>query len=1514
MNHRYLMCAFILASTAFSQLTPKASTIIDAYMPFGAHNMNSFALFPVIPNQGYTQEAPSASFHLSGDVDLYSPGIAALTATGMEYYMFFQWADLETTSGAEVVADDPDIDDPLFGVQILLDGTPNQVSTDKYLRSMNRVAWRNFFLKSVKRGIEAGADGVILDGAASLHFDSFDPEDLAAFLTYMLTRYDTTTLNDAGWNFQTTDYRVWIHDELGYTDFPQSLDIQSDAPPFAREWLDFKLERNRQTWEIIQDSINAFGNAAGRVITLYGNCAYLGEWNQSSIYHMLNLVGRDLPYYKGQLASEYFHFGDRYPLTGSITGLVKNAGSLGVRNVIWSSPNPEGTNQQAFEQQQYLTAEAFAAGGLAEFGAGPGDLDVYLPAFYMIQTQRDLLDAVRPHAQAAVILPMASGIREYFLPREFGAQMLLQEIGLTYNVVSAGNNIDWPDEFTLDQIDGYPLLVLPEAPYLTQNQINVLLTYISGGGNLITFGFSNYPGYAGGLDENNQPLSNPDWETLVQGSTGIRNYGSGHVYLLSLQSGAVGTNLDHYWNRRNSTDPGEVAVADAIRNSVANALPALGIIPEIRRRNMDRKIMVFRHDTPTEDAMLIHFVSGNVDAGTLLHTTEENLTVNLSLPVNLTGDSASVTFYSPENPTGSEMINVPIMGDSISLTVPALFIWDMAYVQEQVSPPLVAVDHLTVTNATDGYRLKSDQIPEFAWNPASGSQASYQLQIWANALYVGDPLYDTGQMMDGTSMFQPQDWQPETGRTYMARVRIGDNAGNQSAWTVTGFHSNLPPEAPSQPSIYDRIIDAYYSGIFAGAIVDTFPIFKFAPANDGEVDSLRYLVEIWTDSLTDNITDSTNLYFLYAQMSDEIYPIVGIGDFVFDTLTTELDIDNYGIWWRVRSFDGLDTSDASTWGRFTWDHRNDPPNPFDLVSPVDQELTGLNVTFRWNFEGDSDPSSQWLSNADLYLAEDEDFTVNPEILENVGLEVNQNPHIDYPGNLPNHKQLFWKILIHDQNGGSRFSNQVWSIFADDGSNGAPGYPDIIPGPTLMSLNDALEWNSPTDPENDVLYYELQIAESADFSTILITRDEITGGERIMQRPKLKTVSHSISARKGVPRANENPGNTVPGIFHRRTLSGIVSPGNAVDRRNVVSFFLSNLGDDTALLSHGTTYYWRVRAYDHFGGDSGFSGTVAEFSLNETPVADMPDALTINEDESGEIITDLFTIFSDPDNDVLNIAVDSVSTGIDSARSIIDQNTPALEVYLTENHFGDSAWVALSATDPYGATAAGILYINILPVNDAPGDFALVAPAADSLIVFTNDNLSTTLTFIWESSVDVDEDPLSYRLTYSASDTILIDTVLTETQLVVAYNDLNNRLMNLAVTRFHGQWTVTAGDSSLETMALNGPFALTLNSEVTMGIEPEIPHEFALRQNYPNPFNPVTTLEYALPRETAVVLQIYDIRGQVVKTLVNRSQPAGYQAIIWDGTDDAGRPVSSGMYIYRITAGSFTDTKKLMLLK
>lgn len=94
----------------------------------------------------------------------------------------------------------------------------------------------------------------------------------------------------------------------------------------------------------------------------------------------------------------------------------------------------------------------------------------------------------------------------------------------------------------------------------------------------------------------------------------------------------------------------------------------------------------------------------------------------------------------------------------------------------------------------------------------------------------------------------------------------------------------------------------------------------------------------------------------------------------------------------------------------------------------------------------------------------------------------------------------------------------------------------------------------------------------------------------------------------------------------------------------------------------------------------------------------------------------------------------------------------------------------------------------------------------------------------------------------------------------------------------------------------------------------LPQNFSLSQNYPNPFNPTTVIKYALPENQYVSLNIYNLLGRVVTTLVDGQNVAGYYQVLWNGKNSSGQDVGSGVYFYRIKAGSFVRAKKLVLLR
>ena len=103
-------------------------------------------------------------------------------------------------------------------------------------------------------------------------------------------------------------------------------------------------------------------------------------------------------------------------------------------------------------------------------------------------------------------------------------------------------------------------------------------------------------------------------------------------------------------------------------------------------------------------------------------------------------------------------------------------------------------------------------------------------------------------------------------------------------------------------------------------------------------------------------------------------------------------------------------------------------------------------------------------------------------------------------------------------------------------------------------------------------------------------------------------------------------------------------------------------------------------------------------------------------------------------------------------------------------------------------------------------------------------------------------------------------------------------------------------------------------EKSISVEGVIPESFVLEQNYPNPFNPSTTIKYQLPKAEKVRIAIYDLTGRQVRELLNGHKEAGSYFIQWNGLNQVGQTVATGLYIYQIQAGQFNQLRKMLFVK
>lgn len=215
------------------------------------------------------------------------------------------------------------------------------------------------------------------------------------------------------------------------------------------------------------------------------------------------------------------------------------------------------------------------------------------------------------------------------------------------------------------------------------------------------------------------------------------------------------------------------------------------------------------------------------------------------------------------------------------------------------------------------------------------------------------------------------------------------------------------------------------------------------------------------------------------------------------------------------------------------------------------------------------------------------------------------------------------------------------------------------------------------------------------------------------------------------------------------------------------------------------------------------------------------------------------------------------------------------------------------------------------IPDAPNPFSLHAPADGDTVKTQN----LVVTFVWHAATD--PDPLDTLLTYNLIYQRTGDTAVT--------------VPDLADTTFTTAPLIDESTYTWHVTAVDGK-GLTRDSDtwifytrIPTGIEeqepesPVLPKVFALSQNYPNPFNPRTMITFDVPEKekdgVKVDLEIFSLRGLKVRTLLREELlMPGTHTITWDGRDEQASPVGSGIYIYRITAGEFTSSRKMLLTK
>ena len=359
------------------------------------------------------------------------------------------------------------------------------------------------------------------------------------------------------------------------------------------------------------------------------------------------------------------------------------------------------------------------------------------------------------------------------------------------------------------------------------------------------------------------------------------------------------------------------------------------------------------------------------------------------------------------------------------------------------------------------------------------------------------------------------------------------------------------------------------------------------------------------------------------------------------------------------------------------------------------------------------------------------------------------------------------------------------------------------------------------------------------------------------------------------------------------------------------------GTSTNLKLPNGTYYWSVQAID-----AGHNGSVfaTEQMIDVTDFMPIPptDFDLLSPANGEDTLTQTPAMFvwepssddmDDPDSLIYTFELSadmSFSTKIDSATIKGDTTFTTIEDLVdgtyfwrvsVSNSFDLKTWGSGSDVAPFSFTIN-----SVIPMP--PSAFSLLSPANDSMLTQAPDM------FVWNQASDAFDSSNDLTYTFEVSNNATFDTKMDSVSFTgdtmftsSQVGGIGDYYWRVSVTNSFD--LITWGSGSDTT-----PFHFSIVEAVSNEDDDfETPNSFELNQNFPNPFNPTTTISYSLPKISFVSLKVYDLLGQEIITLVNEQLGAGKRSVSFDASG-----LASGVYVYRLEAGGFIETRKMTLIK
>ena len=425
-----------------------------------------------------------------------------------------------------------------------------------------------------------------------------------------------------------------------------------------------------------------------------------------------------------------------------------------------------------------------------------------------------------------------------------------------------------------------------------------------------------------------------------------------------------------------------------------------------------------------------------------------------------------------------------------------------------------------------------------------------------------------------------------------------------------------------------------------------------------------------------------------------------------------------------------------------------------------------------------------------------------------------------------------------------------------------------------------------------------------------------------------TVTYAVPTEGSVTLTWELIGDSTTKVNIYRSVEEGFTPSNSSFLASVnypgVEFTDSSLDIDTF-------YYYKLTVETN-GQEGPFSTEIKVKPIvlpNQAPTIDTPADVEFFEDTELNVTLTGISYGGDVNPQNVTITASADNRELFSEINILESSPEQLALIPNENKFGTSL-ITITVKDDGGVQNGGIdstsvsFNATVNPVNDPPSSFGAIGeyllgsseylPGTDFRTLYiTPENVADSIKFVWEPAEDVDGDNVQYRMIgYQGLEFLSMTTYTSDNFKTWALKDLIAQTDTVTVSE--GAWNVIATDGqSFKT-------ASAVGGQLRVDGRQLIPDVLEIKQSYPNPFTAFTTIEYDVPSDQNVVIRIFNIRGQIVKTLVDEDKSPGYYSVVWDGTNDNGDEVSSGVYFCQMytpknpNGGQFVKAKKMVKIR